>query len=97
MIAVERIGRLAVVPRPWNWAPAIVFGIITMLYAATAIAAVMSRQVLEVFGYVAVTVNGIASVAALVGLGVLSIVLGDRAGRAPAVEASRAEVVVEKD
>ncbi|MBU1251105.1 MAG: hypothetical protein KJ659_01900 [Actinobacteria bacterium] len=86
LIAVERIGRLAVVPRPWNWAPAIVFGVIALLFAATAIASVMSRQMLEVFGYVAVTVNGIASVAALVVLGVLAIVLGDRAGRAPSPE-----------
>ena len=86
LIAVERIGRLAVVPRPWNWAPAIVFGVIALLFAATAIASVMSRQMLEVFGYVAVTVNGIASVAALVVLGVVAIVLGDRAGRSPSPE-----------
>jgi hypothetical protein len=95
LIAVERIGRLAVVPRPWNWAPAIVFGIIALLYAVTAIAAVLSRQALELFGYVAVTVNGIASVAALVGLGVLAIVLGDRAGRSSS-DAPTPEVDVDR-
>ena len=97
LVAVERIGRLAVVPRPWNWAPAIAFGVIALLYAATAIAAVLSRQVLEVFGYVAVAVNGIASVAALVVLGVLAIVLGDRAGRSSSPDAPTPEVDVERD
>lgn len=97
LIAVERIGRLAVVPRPWNWAPAIVFGVIALLFAATAIAAVMSRQALEIFGYVAVTVNGTASVAALVALGVLAIVLGDRAGRSSSRDAPTPEVDVERD
>lgn len=102
LVAVERIGRLAVVPRPWNWAPGIAFGVIALLYAVTAVAAVMSRQALEVFGYVAVTVNGIASVAALVALGVLAIVLGDRAGRAstaevPTLEAPTPGVVAEGD
>jgi hypothetical protein len=86
LIAVERIGRLGVVPRPWNWAPAIVLGAVALVFLATAIASVMSRQTLELFGYVAVTVNGIVSVGALVALGVLAIVLGDRAGRAPVPE-----------
>ncbi|QOD92760.1 hypothetical protein [Chryseoglobus sp. 28M-23] len=81
LVAAERIGRLAIVPRPWNWAPAIAVGVLALVAALTAVVSVVSRDALMVLALFLGNVGGVIGTAALVGLGVLAIVLGDRAGR----------------
>ena len=81
LIASIAIGRLAVVPSPFNWAPALALAAVTLsgvLQAVTAIA--FTQNVQEVF-VVLVGVDVIIRIGTLVALGVLAIVLGDRAAR----------------
>jgi hypothetical protein len=81
LTATVRIGRLAVVPRPWNWAPAIVMVALALSVVAQAVATILVTQNVQAVFLVLVGVDEVLRVGALVGLGVLAIVLGDRAGR----------------
>ncbi len=83
LLAAERIARLAIVPRPWNWAPAIAVGVFALVSALTAAASVLSRDVLMVLALFFGNVSGVVGAAILVALGVLAIMLGDRVGREP--------------
>jgi len=81
LIAVMAIGRLEVVPSPFNWAPALALAAITLSAVAQAVAAIaITQNVQEVF-VVLVGVDEIIRVGTLVALGVIAIVLGDRATR----------------
>jgi len=81
LIAVAQIGRVAVVPRPWNWAPAWAVAAVGLSAAVQAAASVIVTQNAQAIFLVLVTVDAMIRVSVLLGLGVLAIVLGDRAGR----------------
>lgn len=81
LIASIAIGRLAVVPSPFNWAPALALAAVTLSGVVQAVAAIaITQNVQEVF-VVLVGVDVIIRIGTLVALGVIAIVLGDRAAR----------------
>lgn len=79
LIAVMAIGRLAVVPSPFNWAPALALAAITLSGVAQAVAAIAITQNAQEVFVVLIGVDVIIRVGTLVALGVIAIVLGDRA------------------
>jgi len=78
LIAVMAIGRLAVVPSPFNWAPALALAGITLSGVAQAVAAIAITQNAQEVFVVLIGVDVIIRVGTLVALGVIAIVLGDR-------------------
>jgi hypothetical protein len=93
LVAVVQIGRAGVVPRPWNWAPAWALGAVVvpsllglLLLAVGALQEPQPQaQSLTLTMFVS-ALDGLARTVGPVFLGVLAIVLGDRMGRAQAVQ-----------
>lgn len=85
LIAVMQIARAGIVPAPWNWAPAAVL-------AATCVSWILLQVIGVQIGvsngppprliFTITTVDALVRLSGLVFLGVLAIVLADRAGRA---------------
>jgi len=81
LIASIAIGRLAVVPSPFNWAPALALAAVTLSGVVQAVAAIAITQNVQEVLVVLVGVDVIFRISTLVALGVIAIVLGDRGAR----------------
>jgi hypothetical protein len=88
-VAVMQIARAGVVPAPWNWAPAWVVGAASASWLVMAIVAVGASQDYVIFTMLLLSVDGLVRVGGTVLLGVLAIVLADRARRPKTVTAAR--------
>ncbi|MET0934064.1 MAG: hypothetical protein ABWX56_10145 [Mycetocola sp.] len=86
LVAVTQIIRAGVVPAPWNWAPAWALAALTVSWLVSALGAAATTPGSDMRVIFAVlTVDGLVRVTCAVVLGVLAIVLADRASRTAAV------------
>jgi hypothetical protein len=84
LIAVMQIARAGVVPTPWNWAPAAVLAAVSVSWILLQIVGISIGASPEPSQFVIIaagTVDGLVHLSGVVFLGVLAIVLADRAGR----------------
>lgn len=83
LIAVMQIGRIRVVPAPWNWSPAWVLAAVALSWLVIQlVGAVDGAQSNPLPALYILSVDGIVRTASTVVLGVLAVVLGDRTRRA---------------
>lgn len=78
LIAVVQIGRTAVIPGPWNWAPAWALAAVVAVQLVSALIAATRGLLDHMLVIVFVGVGGVVAVAAQAFLGVLAIVLALR-------------------
>jgi hypothetical protein len=91
LVAVMQIARAGVVPAPWNWAPAWVVGAASASWLFLAIVDVGTAQGDGIFTALLLSVDGLLRVGGTVLLGVLAIVLADRARRPKTAAAVRVD------
>ncbi|TFD68075.1 hypothetical protein [Cryobacterium ruanii] len=78
-IAVMQIARAGVVPAPWKWVPAVVVGAASVSWLLMAVLSVGIRQGYGLGAVAVLSVDALVRVGGTVLLGVLAIVLADRA------------------
>lgn len=82
LVAVVQIKRANVVPRPWNWAPAIALAALTAAWVLSlAPAAAIDQATAQNIAVAVSAVDGLIRVCNTVVLGVVAILLADRAGQ----------------
>ncbi|TFB95516.1 MULTISPECIES: hypothetical protein [Cryobacterium] len=91
LVAVMQIARAGVVAAPWNWVPAGVVGAASVSWLLSAVVTVNSRQGFGLEAVVLMSVDALVRIGGTVLLGVVAIVLADRARR---VHLSSADEVV---
>ena len=95
LIVVTQIARIGIVPRPWNWAPAWAMGAVTLSWLVQEAAARVFQDGSYIPSIVG-SLDGLVRVSATVFLGVLAIVLADRARRNDSVPAPAALTTTER-
>jgi len=81
LICVMQIARLGVVPAPWNWLPAWIVGAVSLIWLLLQLVGSGVSYGPDLVTWVLMSGDGLARVGGTMLLGVLAIVLADRATR----------------
>jgi hypothetical protein len=81
LVAVVQIARAGIVPAPWNWAAGWVLAAVAGVWLAEQVVAVGATQNAAFVVSTVLTVEGLVHIGGTVFLGVVAIVLANRAGR----------------